>query len=125
MEKAALTDTVDSVTRQIFEVMRGVASPMFTERGSIDVATRFDTAQNLGTLLEAIDFAERAVVCPEVVMAAFHEIRTACARVLDVSKRGGLDLNMLGFAKLQALHAAAMFQDARNGRLIFEEGKPN
>lgn len=120
-----MTDTVESVTRQIFEVVRGVAGPLFTEKGFLDVAAKFEAADNLGTLLEGLDFAEGVCACPEVVLAGFHEIRTACARVLDVSKRGGMDANMLGFAKLQALHAAALFQDARNGRLIFEEGKPN
>jgi hypothetical protein len=120
-----MTDTVDSVTRQIFEVMRGVASPLFTEKGFLDVAAKLEAAQNLGTLLEAIDFAEAAIVVPDVPAAGFHEIRTACARVLDVHKRGGMDLNTLGFAKLQALHAASLFQDARNGKLVFEEGKPN
>lgn len=120
-----MTDTVESVTRQIFEVVRGVAGPMFTEKGFMDVAAKFEAAQNVGTLLEAIDFAEQVCVLPDVPAAGFHEIRTACARVLDVSKRGGLDTNMLGFAKLQALHAAALFQDARNGKLVFEEGRPN
>jgi hypothetical protein len=120
-----MTDTVESVTRQIFEVVRGVAGPMFTEKGFLDVSAKFDAAQNLGTLLEAIDFAEVEVVCPEVVLAAFHDIKTACGRVLEVSKTGGMDLNKLGFAKLQALHAATLFQDARGGKLVFEEGKPN
>lgn len=116
-----MTDTVESVTRQIIVVCKDVASPLFTEKGFIDVAQRFEGVQSLGSLLEAIDFAMTACVCPPVVEAAFHEIRTACQRVLEVSKAGGMDTNKLGFANLQALNAAALFQDARQGRITFEE----
>lgn len=118
-----MTDTVESVTRQIFEVMRAVASPLFTERGFIDVASRIESAQNLGTLLEAMHFADQVCNQPEVVQAAFHEIRTACRRVKEVHDAGGLDSNKLAFAQLQALNAAGMFQDARNGKLTFDDNE--
>lgn len=108
-----MTDTVDSVIRQAFEVMRDVAGPLFTERGFIDVATRIESAQNAGVLLEAIDYAEQVAKLPDGVLAAFHEIRTALGRVIEVRDAGGTDRNKLGFARLQIVHAAALFQDAR------------
>ena len=108
-----MTDTIDSVTRQIFEVVRGVAAPMFTERGFVDVANRLSTPENMGALLEAFDYAEQVCACPSPVLAAFHDLRTAMQRVKEVRDAGGMDANKLAFAKLQALHAAGLFQAAR------------
>lgn len=115
-----MTDTVDSVTRQIFEVVRNVAAPLFTERGFVDVAYQLGAAENLGHVLEAFDFAERVCTVPEVVLAGFHEIRTGTERLLAIKKAGGMDQNALGFVKLQAINAASMFQDARNGKTNFD-----
>lgn len=116
-----MTDTVDSVTREIIMCVRDVGGPLFTERGFVDVATRFANIQNLGHLLEAFDYAEAVCACPEVVLAAFHELRTACERVLKAAKGDPKKDDLLAFARLQAINAASFFQDARNGRTSFEE----
>ncbi len=119
-----MTDTVESVTREIITVTRDVGGPLFTERGFMDVANRFSGVQSLGGLLEAFDFAEQICACPPVVLAAFHDLRTACQRVLAASKGDPKKDDLLSFARLQAIHAASLFQDARNGRNNFEEPKP-
>lgn len=115
-----MTDTVDSVTRQIFEVIRNVAAPLFSERGFVDVSFQLSSAENLGHVLEAFDYAEKVCAVPEVVLAGFHEIRTGAERLLAIKQAGGMDQNALGFVNLQALNAAAFFQDARNGKTSFE-----
>lgn len=116
-----MTDTVNSVTGDIIRVVKEVGGPLFTERGFVDVATKFAGIQNLGQMLEAFDFAEAICACPDVVKAAFHDLRTAAKRVLDASLGDPKKDELLSFARLQALHAASLFQDARNGRTSFEE----
>lgn len=111
-----MTDTVDTVIRQAFEVVRGVASPMFTEHGFVDVAQRLDGATSLGGLLEAMDFAEQVCACPDPVLAAFHDLRTSFVRIKEVKDGGGTDTKKLAFAKLQIVNAASLLQDAREGR---------
>ena len=115
-----MTDTVDSVIQELFQTVRDAGGPLFTERGFIDVANRFQTATTLGGLLEAFDFAEQVCVCPPVVLAAFHELRTAFQRVKEVRDSGGTDRQKLSFARLQAISAGKFFQDAREGRITFE-----
>jgi hypothetical protein len=118
-----MTDTVDSVIQDAFTVVRDVGGPLFTERGFVDVASRFSGATSLGGLLEAFDYAEQVCACPEVVQAGFHELRTAFERIKKVKDAGGTDLKTLGFARLQIISAANFFQDARNGRTSFEDAK--
>lgn len=115
-----MTDTVDSVTRDIITVARDVGGPLFTERGFVDVATRLGGVQSLGSLMEAFDFAEQVCAVPPVVLAAFHDLRTACKRVLDAKNGDPKKDDLLAFAKLQAFHAASLMQDARNGKITFE-----
>lgn len=115
-----MTDTVDSVIQQAFEVMRNVAVPMFTERGFVDVAQRLNGATSLGGLFEAMDYADQVCALPPVALAAFHDLRTSFQRIKEVRDAGETDQKKLGFAKLQIIHAAGMLQDARSGKVNFE-----
>lgn len=108
-----MTETTDSVTRQIFEVTRGVAAPLFTERGFMDVASLFNQAQSIDQMIAAYDYAEQVCACPGPVLAALHDLRTACERVKKQKEAGIIDQNVLAFAKLQSINAAALLQDSR------------
>jgi hypothetical protein len=103
-----MTETKDSATRNVFEVARDLAAPLFTQKGFIDVAARLNGAETIPQLREAFNFAEAICVLPPKIAAAWEDLRRALEEC--ESPTGNAD-----FAAACCLVAAANIVDEASG----------